>query len=126
MLKNDKKKAIIGAAAVIIVAAMAVALSIYQFAAALNKNGVSDDSSISVATNFDKVEPLPSNSAGTAPSIIEPASNSAPIDLSKIKKPLDLLENENFMEKMREAGLSDGEILAALEKLQEYLPRPEK
>lgn len=126
MLVNDKKKTIIGAAATIIVAVTAVALSVYQFTAALN-NGVSDDSSLSIATNSDKAEPSSSSSTDVAQSIIVPGEDSTPdellsaygIDLSKIKQPLDLLENEAFMEKMRETGMSYEEIVAELEKLQE-------
>lgn len=127
MLMNDKKKTIIGAAAAIIVAVTAVALSVYQFTAALNKNGVSDDSSLSIATNSHKAEPSSSSSTDTAQSIIVPGEDSTPdellsaygIDLSEIKQPLDLLENEAFMEKMMETGMSYEEIVAELEKLQE-------
>ena len=41
------------------------------------------------------------------------------IDFSDVKEPLDLLENEQFMEQMKKAGLSEDEIKKELDYLQE-------
>ena len=125
-----KKKTLYGVLAVTLIFVLVAGMSWWQFGKSLVDKGelaTSSSHSLSNSHNADigLEPPVQQDTVVSDKGTLSPDEQTEAIlglyeiDFSDVKEPLDLLENEQFMEQMKKAGLSEDEIKKELDYLQE-------
>jgi hypothetical protein len=126
-----KKKTLYGVLAVTLIFVLVAGMSWWQFGKSLvDKGELATSSSHSLSNSHNDADiglepPVQQDTVVSDKGTLSPDEQTEAIlglyeiDFSDVKEPLDLLENEQFMEQMKKAGLSEDEIKKELDYLQE-------
>lgn len=117
-----KKKTLYGVLAVTLIFVLVAGMSWWQFGKSLvDKGELATSSSHSLSNSHNDADiglepPVQQDTVVSDKGTLSPDEQTEAIlglyeiDFSDVKEPLDLLENEQFMEQMKKAGLSEDEI----------------